>query len=100
MKLIDANDLLKRFEQEQNAYNTHGREFASSFLSSGGEISTEWYCVEDIVENMPEAIIRCRDCKHNPTEAWFGCPMAGTKRRTEDTFCSFGERREKWNSRA
>lgn len=58
-------------------------------------ILLEWKDIEaymaqhDIVE-----VVRCRDCKHNPVTAWFGCPMAGTKRRSDDDFCSFGERRD------
>ena len=51
--MIDADALLEAFEREQSGYEKHGREFASSFLSSGGELSTEWWCVEDLVENTP-----------------------------------------------
>ena len=29
----------------------HGREFANAFYSSSNEISTEWWAVEELVEN-------------------------------------------------
>ena len=40
-------------------------------------------------------IIRCRDCKHNPQNEWFGCPMANLseQRRPEDAWCWKGEKR-------
>jgi len=41
-----------------------------------------------------QELVRCSDCKHNPETAWFGCPMAGTKRRSDEDFCSFGERED------
>lgn len=51
-------------------------------------------------ENMAAApadlveVVRCKDCKHNPEKAWFGCPMAGNDRRGDDDFCSMAVRRE------
>ena len=32
------------------------KEYACSFLSTSQELSTEWYCVEDIVDNAPTVI--------------------------------------------
>ena len=58
--------------------------------------------VEQIVNrlrNDPEAewveIIRCKDCKHNPKDEWFGCPMShlNEKQRPETAWCWKGERR-------
>lgn len=58
--------------------------------------------VEQIIErlrNDPEAewveIVRCKDCKHNPKDEWFGCPMAhlSEKQRPDDAWCWKGERR-------
>lgn len=43
----------------------------------------------DVVE-----VVRCKNCKFNPNTEWVGCPMAGIEKRTDDSFCSFGERRE------
>lgn len=46
-RLIDANKLIEAMlvMQEQ-----HG-DVAESFMNPGGELSTEWWCVEDMVEN-------------------------------------------------
>lgn len=54
--LIDRDELTKRIEREENAMEMHGREFASCFLNSGQEPSTEWYFVEDMVDNIPVII--------------------------------------------
>lgn len=53
MRPIDADELMKAVEREEMAATNHGQEFCSSFLSSGGEISTEWWCVEEMIENAP-----------------------------------------------
>lgn len=41
-------------------------------------------------------LVRCADCKHNPKEAWFGCPMShlSEKQKPETAWCWKGERRE------
>ena len=44
---------------------------------------------EDAVE-----VIRCKDCKHNPEEEWFGCPMVSSHKRGDYDYCSFAERRQ------
>ena len=40
-------------------------------------------------------IVRCKDCKHNPKDEWFGCPMShlNEKQRPETAWCWKGERR-------
>lgn len=40
-------------------------------------------------------LIRCKDCKHNPKDEWFGCPMShlNEKQRPETAWCWKGERR-------
>ena len=55
-RLIDADALMKEFEKAQRTMGQHGQEYSCSFLSSSQEISTEWYCVEDMVENSPTII--------------------------------------------
>lgn len=55
-RLIDADALMKEFEKAENAFEQHGREFAFSFMSSGQEISTEWYAVELMLEDAPTII--------------------------------------------
>ena len=62
----------------------------------------DWFdgmaCAEDIINRLPAAqpeIIRCKDCKHNPKESWFGCPMShlSEEQRPETAWCWKGERR-------
>lgn len=51
------------------------------------------YCAE--IGSLSEAIVRCKDCKHNPKDTWFECPMAhlSDKQRPETAWCWKGERR-------
>ena len=55
-RLIDADALMHEFEKAQRTMQQHGQEYSCSFMSSGQEISTEWYCVEEMVENAPTII--------------------------------------------
>ena len=48
-RLGDLDALMAEFEQMQTLLERRGHEFACSFMSSSMEISTEWYCVEDVV---------------------------------------------------
>lgn len=52
-RLIDADALMREFDKAQRTMAQHGREYSCSFMSSSQELSTEWYCVEDMVENAP-----------------------------------------------
>ena len=98
MRLIDADALIADCQLAQKQADRHGREFANAFYSGGGEISTEWWCVEDMIENAPTVdaveVVRCKDCKHNPTKEWLGCPMShlSAEQRPEDAWCWRGER--------
>ena len=53
MRLIDADALMADCQLAQKQADRHGREFANAFYSSGCEVSTEWWCVEDMIENAP-----------------------------------------------
>ena len=53
MRLIDADALIADCQLAQKQADRHGREFANAFYSGGGEVSTEWWCVEDMIENAP-----------------------------------------------
>lgn len=53
MRLIDADALIADCQLAQKQADRHGREFANAFYSGGGDISTEWWCVEDMIENAP-----------------------------------------------
>jgi len=69
MREIDGDELLKRVQHEKIQAQVHGREFSTCFLSPGGTPSTEWWYVEDLIENAPTIepdpeIIVCADCKH------------------------------------
>ena len=55
-KLIDADALMREFDKAQRTMQQHGQEYSCSFRSSSNAISTEWYCVEDMVENAPAII--------------------------------------------
>ena len=64
-RLIDADALMKEFEKAQRVMEQHGQEYSCSFLSSSQEISTEWYCVEDMVENAPTIIPASEEGEHD-----------------------------------
>ena len=53
MRIIDADALIADCQLAQKQADRHGREYANAFYSGGGEISTEWWCVEDMIENAP-----------------------------------------------
>lgn len=53
MRLIDADALMADCQLAQKQADKHRREFANAFYSGSGEISTEWWCVEDMIENAP-----------------------------------------------
>ena len=48
MRLIDADALQQHFTDMQ-----HYERCACNFTDDGGEPATEWYCVEDVLENAP-----------------------------------------------
>lgn len=60
--LIDRTALLKEFELAQKSADMHGREYANAFYSSCGEISAEWWTVEELAENAI-AVIEAEDGK-------------------------------------
>lgn len=49
-RLIDANALLKEFENRQEQQIN---KYCDCFLNDAQEISTEWWCVEDLVAAFP-----------------------------------------------
>ena len=55
-RLIDADALMHEFEKAQRTMEQHGQEYSCSFMSNSRELSTEWYCVEDMLENAPTII--------------------------------------------
>ena len=55
MRLIDADALIKEFERLRDCdpNDNHYMGYASHFLNSGQEPSTEWDCVDNALENAP-----------------------------------------------
>ena len=53
MRLIDADALMADCQLAQKQAERHGREYEDAFYSCDGEISTEWWRVEDMIENAP-----------------------------------------------
>ncbi len=52
----------------------------------------------DYLKDLPSAqpeIVQCKDCKHNPKDTWFECPMShlSENQRPETAWCWKGERR-------
>lgn len=108
MRCIDADALIADCQLAQKQADRHGREFANAFYSGGGEVSTEWWCVEDMIENAPTIeperkkgkwIDRgwsgdgrgnswheweCSECKHITKGAkWNFCPNCGADMRED-----------------
>ena len=51
-RLIDADALLNECaECQKTDPHFEGRGWASHFINDAGEPSTEWYCVEEMIEN-------------------------------------------------
>ena len=46
-RLIDADKLKDVMSAAKDKYGN----VAESFINNGGELSTEWYCVDDMVDN-------------------------------------------------
>lgn len=101
MRLIDADALMKEFERRQERQIN---EYCDCFLNDAQNLSTEWYCVEDIVENAPTVdtvpVVRCKDCENwdtdwKPADAEDGEHFCLVFAHTSmpDDFCSRGERR-------
>ena len=53
MRLIDADALMKIVQHEEIQAQVHGREFSTCFMSPGGTMSTEWWYVENLIEDAP-----------------------------------------------
>lgn len=73
--LIDRQKLLKDIEQ---------------YHLSDGKFQ-HWVEVQPSVDAVE--IVRCRDCKHNPNDTWFECPISHLSY-NEDRWCWKGERKD------
>lgn len=98
--LISRAAILARFKALQEYDPEYeGRGWACNFLNDSREPSTEWYCVEDVVEDVPAVdaapVVRCKDCKYwkdqSETPKWLPCSEIRTN---GNWFCADGERRD------
>lgn len=55
-RLIDADKLMKKIKDAEYKFIVTGKKYANSFLNNAGRICVEWWCVEDMVENVPTVI--------------------------------------------
>ena len=86
MRAIDADALIADCQLAQKQADRHGIEYANAFYSGGGEVSTEWWCVEDMIENAPTIEPERKNgwwIEHNPHK-WglgivFECSECGEK---------------------
>ena len=49
--------------------------------------------VKSALEQIPEAVVRCKDCKHVSVDAYWGGYYCEGKLKKADDFCNYGERR-------
>lgn len=104
MRLIDADALLAECKEAQKSDpNADGRGWANHFLNSGLEPSTEWYCVEDMIEYAPtvdaEPVVRCGKCKYMHRSqlekwCWNEDSICYAKKVTDNWYCADAERKE------
>ena len=108
MRLIDADNLLKKYERiDWYSVSKEGQFMRGATTEDNPFI--HYYDGEDIIKNAPTVdavpVVRCRDCQHwNPSgskagnsfsdmEYIGGCEFTNYCRRESD-FCSYGERKE------
>lgn len=106
MRLIDADALLdeamdrycKECEKRKGIKNGKWR-----IIYEIGEAPCRACEVDDMKAELEDAptidavpVIRCKECKHNPKESWFSCPMShlSTDQRPDNAWCWKGERKE------
>ena len=90
MRLIDADTLIADCQLAQKQADRHGREFANAFYSGGGEISTEWWCVEDMIDNAPTIEERKTGkviVKSTGDRSYWVCDQCRTVIKSTDNFC-------------
>lgn len=79
MRLIDADALLKKLDD--------------SIWYNVADFNEAWYAVDHAPTVDAVEVVRCRDCKYNPLETWFGCPLSHLKYDGE-RWCWKGERKD------
>lgn len=94
MRLIDADALLEYLGIEttectkcKNGFSIYG------YCKRGGDFQDACYAIDSAPTVDAIEVVRCRDCKHNPLETWFDCPLAHLKYDGE-RWCWKGERKD------
>ena len=86
-KYINAEDIFFSYKEEEVAAEYDGK----------NDISTGVLFALDTISEMPESIVRCKDCKYRIDLAKIcACPMAigwDALEPEDNDFCSRGERR-------
>lgn len=108
MRLVDADALQRAFD---DAHKDEPDFFCSNFLNDAGNPSTEWDCVDDILENAPTidaqpvkhgkwvkypSIYRCSNCGNPKGMPKPYCELCGA--RMSDHFANAGKMVEEHES--
>lgn len=93
-RLIDAEILLKSIDENCLGCGEQGTSKCKNAVGI-----CLYQDMREIIEEIPESIVRCKDCKHNFCTAHnhgVMCPRCLFTQYclSENDFCSFGERRE------
>jgi hypothetical protein len=87
MRLIDG-DALGRYLNDWRYSISLNVKYAREYAILGEIMET----VEHAPTVYAVSVVYCKDCKFNPKHSFCGCPMAGISTRTDNDFCSKGER--------
>ncbi len=92
--LINRQDAIDAILHNQELYsNNYGNDAIDKYTIA--IIDNDAQTIAQLPSAQPE-IIRCKDCKHNPKESWFECPMShlSEEQRPETAWCWKGERKD------
>lgn len=95
MRSIDADALKVESQKRQEGIERYGEEQADCFYSAGRELSTEWWCVEDMIDNATTIepvkhgkwILKKTDSPRNERGFYYVCSECGAGYRYETNFC-------------
>lgn len=103
MRLIDAENLLKRYEWIKWYSVSKDGQFRRGATTEDNPF-IHYYDGKEIIKNAPTVdaveVVRCRECKHYATADFDGDILCGCTLHsamldiTPDSFCSYGERKE------
>ena len=85
MRLIDGDRLLETLEREE-AYHSDLPQRADGVRDAIMDVMSA-----PTVDAVP--VVMCKDCKHNPLETWFDCPLSHMPF-DGDRWCWKGERKD------